>query len=266
VYSFFLSLSFSVRMGLHARGCLALRQCRGLADDAPPLRQSVAEALARVWVVACASSFEFVASLEVAAAALRGREVLVVVDSLGTLHFRDKATEAVCGEGSTLGGHATGKALARLLACTTSIVLAAKPVLFHHRGPFVECACVGMREFAPVAPLLRFSIELRVIDCCSRMPCARSLVRVGCGATDGGAFEHREYCPASWQGLVSHRLNLVRTGGRVDVRGPRFEMWLRCRRERRRCPALPMLRSLCTLISLSYLKRGILKYMQCAWR
>jgi hypothetical protein len=96
----------------------------------------------RVWVVRCGSSFEFVAAVEVCHGALRGREVLIVVDSLGALHFRDKATEAVCGEGSTLGGHASAKALARLLAITTALVLAAKPVLFQHRGQWERALCL----------------------------------------------------------------------------------------------------------------------------
>lgn len=66
-----------------------------------------------------------------------GKEALVCLDNLGSFHFRDKQTEASCGEGATLSFHAL-RCLTRLVADRPVLLLAAKPVLFKPRGGDVE--------------------------------------------------------------------------------------------------------------------------------
>ena len=63
----------------------------GLFSNRDPALEA---ALARIFVVRCAHTFEFAAATELLHGELEGREAVVVLDSLGTFHFRDKHTEA----------------------------------------------------------------------------------------------------------------------------------------------------------------------------
>ena len=133
-------------------------------------------ALERVWVLRCDTTFDFVASLEVLQAELRGTlpfnypqpkcfnprdGALMLIDSLGSFFFRDKFTELVAGEGTSLQKVAV-RTLARLVQEEKRIlVLAAKPVLFNPK-------------------------EER-----------------------GGLGSHREYMPPAWQNLVEFRVDVA---------------------------------------------------------
>ena len=101
-------------------------------------------------VLRCAHTLEFVASLEILQAEFRGtvpekyadmrrgrtfnpREgALMVIDSIGTFYYRDKMTEAMAGEGTSLQKHAL-RCVAKLVAEKYVLLLAAKPVLFNAR-------------------------------------------------------------------------------------------------------------------------------------
>ena len=81
----------------------------------------------------------------------------MVLDSIGAFHYRDKMTEAGCGEGSTLA-HFAVRTMAKLLAERTVVVLAAKPVLFRAR----DGHAFEHREYLPPAwqSLVGFRLNL----------------------------------------------------------------------------------------------------------
>lgn len=110
-----------------------------VAHDKNPaaVEANLQAALSRVWVVRCAHTFEFAAACELLHRALGGPghqdTAVVVLDSLGTFHFRDKHTEAGSGEGVTAALLAQ-RNLSRLVQDRACLVLAAKPALYKPRG------------------------------------------------------------------------------------------------------------------------------------